>query len=91
MKRISSSIAAAVISIAAGTAAFAAELPTYELAGFPISPVQFQVLGAANVQERSPTPTVTASPHQVSVLTGRPGVTTGMAAATRTGTGLVAR
>lgn len=90
MKKISSSIVAAVISIAAGTAAFAAELPAYELRGFPVSPVQLQVLGPANVQERLPTPTVTAS-SQASVLTGRPGLTTGMAAPTRTGTGLVAR
>jgi len=38
--------AAAVISIAAGTAGFAAELPSYEAAGLPISAVQVQVLGA---------------------------------------------
>ena len=79
MKKISLSIAAAAISIAAGTAAFAAELPTYELAGLPISPVQLQVLGAANVQERSPAPAVTASPRQVSVQASRPGLTTGLA------------
>jgi hypothetical protein len=65
-----------------GTAAFAAELPTYELTGFPISPVQLRLLGAANVQERSPTP-VTASLHQVSVLTSRPGLTTGTTAVNR--------
>ena len=90
MKKISASIVAAVISIVAGTAAFAAELPAYELSGFPVSPVQLQVLGPANVQERSPTPTVTAS-SQASVLTGRPGLTTGMAAPSRTGTGPAAR
>jgi hypothetical protein len=59
--------AAAVISIAGGTAGFAAELPTYESAGFPVSAVQVQVLGAANVQEQSPVPTSTASPHQLRV------------------------
>jgi hypothetical protein len=77
VNRVSLSIAAAAISVAGGTAAFAAELPAYELTGFPISPMQLQVLGSANVQERSPTPTVAVTSHQVNVLTGRPGVTTG--------------
>jgi hypothetical protein len=66
------SIVAAVLSIAAGSAAFATELPTYERTGFPISPVQLQLLGLANVAERSPTATVAASPHQLHVLTTRP-------------------
>jgi hypothetical protein len=78
--------AAAVISIAGGTAGFAAELPTYESAGFPISAVQVQVLGATNVQEQSPLPTSTASPHQLRVLTPRTKMTTTTAAATRTET-----
>jgi hypothetical protein len=78
--------AAAVISIAGGTAGFAAELPTYESAGFPVSAVQVQVLGAANVQEQSPVPTSTASPHQLRVLTPRTKMTTATAAATRTET-----
>jgi len=78
--------AAAVISIAGGTAGFAAELPTYESAGFPISAVQVQVLGAANVQEQSPVPTSTASPHQLRVLTPRTKMTSATAAATRTET-----
>jgi hypothetical protein len=90
LNRVSLSIAAA-ISVAGGTAAFATELPAYELTGFPISPVQLQVLGSANVRERSPAPTITATPHQVSVLTGQPGVTTGTTAPSRTGTGLAAR
>ncbi len=83
MKKISLSIAAA-ISIAGGTAALAAELPTYELAGFPISPVQLQVLGPANVQQR-PLTAVASPHHRVSVLASRPGQTTGMTARTRTG------
>jgi hypothetical protein len=78
--------AAAVISIVGGTAGFAAELPTYESAGFPISAVQVQVLGAANVQEQSPVPTSTASPHQLRVLTPRTKMTSATAAATRTET-----
>jgi len=80
--KLTLSIAAAVISIAGGTAAFAAGLPSYERTGFPISPVQMQVLGPANVQERSPAATVVASPHQGNA---RPGLTTGTTA------GLVAR
>jgi len=88
VKWTSLTIAVAAISIAGGTAAFAAELPTYELTGFPISPVQLQLLGAANVGERSPT--VAVSPHQANVLKARPGLTTGAAPA-RTGTGLAAR
>ena len=87
MKKTPLSIAAAaVISIAGGAAGFAAELPSYESAGFPISAVQVRVLGAANVQEQSPVPTSTASPHQLRVLTPRTKMTTATAAATRTET-----
>jgi hypothetical protein len=56
--------------------AAAAELPTFELMGFPITRHQVALLGAAQIRERSPTPTLTmagmpASPHQVVVLTPR--------------------
>jgi hypothetical protein len=49
--------------------AAAAELPTFELMGFPITPHQVAVLGSPHVQERTPTPALTlggipASPHQ---------------------------
>ena len=85
MKKTYLSIAAAaVISIAGGTAGFAAELPTYEAAGLPISAVQLQVLGAANVREQSPALTSTASPHQLSVLTPRTKMTTATVAPTQT-------
>jgi hypothetical protein len=88
MKKTYLSIAAAaVISIAAGTAAFAAELPTYETRGLPISAVQLRVLGAANVQQQSPVPTSTATPHQLSVLTPRTKITTATAAPARAQTG----
>ena len=63
MKKLSLSIAA-VLSIAGATAAFAAELPSYETTGFPISPVQVGVVGAANVQERSPVAISTVTPLQ---------------------------
>ena len=82
--------AAALISIAGATAGFAAELPTYETKGLPMSAVQVRVLGAAGVSEQSPalTSTATATAHQLSVLTPRttrtaetaaPGPTTGRA------------
>ena len=88
--KLTLSIAAAVIALAGGSAAFASELPTYERTGFPISPVQMQVLGPAHVAERSPATTVAASPHQVHVLRARR-LTTGMTAPARTGTDLAAR
>jgi hypothetical protein len=75
--------AAAVISMAGGTAGFAAELPTYQAAGLPISAMQVQVLGAANVGEQSPAPTYAASPHQLSVLTPRTKMTTATVASRR--------
>lgn len=82
MKKICLSTAAvAVIVIAGGTTGFAAELPTYQTAGLPISPVQIGVLGPANVQEQSPMPTFTITPVQLSVLTPRAKIT---AATTRT-------
>ena len=57
--------------------AAAAELPSYEVMGFPITPHQFSAVGSANVEEQSPSPSLTmagmpASPHQVAVLTPRP-------------------
>ncbi len=86
MKKIYLSIAAALISTAGGTAGFAAELPTYEAAGLPISAVQVQVLGAANVRERAPVATSAASPRQLGVLTPQTTLTTATAASTRTET-----
>jgi hypothetical protein len=84
------SIAALVaISIAGGTPSLAAELPTYEVKGLPISPVQVGLLGAANVREQSPVATSAVSPHQLSVLTPRPKVRA--ATALRTETGLASR
>ena len=87
MKKTYLSIAAAaVISMAGGTAGFAAELPTYETTGLPISAVQVQALGAANVREQSPVATSKASPHQLSVLAPRTKMTTATSAPTRTET-----
>ena len=88
MKKTSLSIAAAaMILIVGGTAGFAAELPSYEAKGLPISPVQVRVLGAANVREQSPMPTTTVTPLQLSVLTPRTNITTATVTPTRTETG----
>jgi hypothetical protein len=70
VKKTYLSIAAvAAVLMAGGTAGLAAELPTYEVTGFPISVVQAQVLGAADARERLPVMTSAASPHQPGVLT----------------------
>jgi hypothetical protein len=73
-------LAAAAVFVLGGAVATAAELPTYELLGFPISPHQFSVVGSANIKEWSPIASLTlggmpASPHQLAVLTPRPGMT----------------
>ena len=69
-------MAATTAVLLSGASAIAAELPTFEAMGFPITPVQTSVLGAAHVQERSPVPTLMlggmpASPVQIAVLTLR--------------------
>jgi hypothetical protein len=56
--------------------ACASHLPTFELAGFPISRHQVAVLGSAKVEESTATPTLMlagmpATPHQIAVLTPR--------------------
>ena len=66
----------ATVFCLAGSVARTAEVPTYELMGFPITSHQFSVVGSANIQEQSPTPSLVlggmpASPHQVAVLTAR--------------------
>ena len=64
----------ALMAFVLGTVgASAGELPQYEVAGFPISPHQFSVLGSGSIQEQLPTPTLTldgmpASPHQIAVI-----------------------
>ena len=71
MKKISLSVAAAAMfAITAAGGAVAAELPSYEKAGLPVSAVQLQVLGAEHVQEASPGAT-SVTPVQLSVLTPR--------------------
>jgi hypothetical protein len=67
------SITAITLLMLNGTGAAAAELPTFELMGFPITP---QVVGSAHVQEQVANSRLTlgempASPHQMAVLTPR--------------------
>jgi hypothetical protein len=69
-------IAAVAVVILSAARTMAAEPPTFEAMGYPITPVQVSVLGAARVQERSALPTLTlggmpASPAQIAVLTPR--------------------
>ena len=74
--RVSLALTAVLLSSAA--AATAAELPTFEIIGFPLT--QRQLIAALNSgigQERSPAPSLTlasmpASPVQIGVLTPRP-------------------
>jgi hypothetical protein len=70
VNRISLSIALAMLVLPVAGGALAAELPSYEKAGLPVSAVQVQVLGADNVQEVWPVAT-SATPVQLSVLTPR--------------------
>ena len=76
---------AAAVTLMMGVGATAAELPSYDVVGFPITPHQFVVLGPANAQERAPAAALTlagmpASPHQIAVLTPRRRVISGQIA-----------
>ena len=71
MNKISLSVAAAaVLAMTAVTSAVAAELPSYEKAGLPVSAVQLQVMGAEGVSEQPPA-VLSATPVQLSVLAPR--------------------
>src|SRR5690349_20413474 len=60
------SIAASAVLIMGTITANAAELPTYEVGGFPASPSQIAILGAACAQERaSESAGMSASPVQI--------------------------
>ena len=70
------SITSTTLAMLGGFTAEAAELPAFEKFGFPMTPTQVSVLGAVDVRESSPIPTLTlggmpASPHQIAVLTPR--------------------
>jgi len=74
MKRFVFFAAIAVAILNQVNLASAAELRTYELTGFPVTPLQSSVLAYSTFQEASPVPTLMlrcmpASPHQMAVLT----------------------
>ena len=73
MNKKTLSFAAAITAIAVSTAAFAGELPSYEANGFPASPVQVGVLGAAHLEQQAAAPAGMLTAHQTSVLTPRKG------------------
>ena len=58
MKKIFLMAAVAAVTVV-GSGARAAEFPTFELMGFPITRHQVAVMGAQYVQEQSATPTLT--------------------------------
>ena len=95
MKRLVLFAVAAVILDAAQVAA-AAELPTYESMGLPITAHQISVVGSTRVQGVSPVPTLTAggmpaSPHQIAVLTARKNIVGQLAEKPTTGNAAVSR
>src|SRR5262249_48762920 len=86
-------LGAATILMLGMAGATAGELPSYDIAGFPITPHQMSVLGqSGDTQEQPAVATLLregmpASPHQIAVLSRRPATTAQSAAATmRTGT-----
>jgi hypothetical protein len=73
ISRIAMAAVTAALMVASADVALAGQQPRYEDAGFPMTPLQFTVLGSARVQEDSSVPAVTldgmpASPHQITVL-----------------------
>jgi hypothetical protein len=96
MKRLVLFAALAVIILEGADVAAAAELPTYELMGLPITALQISVMGSTHVQEVSLVPTLTAggmpaSPHQIAVLTARKNIVGELAEKPTTGDGGVTR
>ena len=76
MKRLFLFTAVPLFILTGAAAATAAELPTYEVTGFPVTPVQASVVRSGHEQEASRQPTLTsggmpASPHQIAVLAPR--------------------
>lgn len=78
-------LTAAAILMLGMAGASAGELPSYDVAGFPITPHQMSVLEQSGaVQERPAAPTLLrdgmpASPHQIAVLSRRSHTTADLA------------
>ena len=96
MKRLVLFAAIAVVILEGAAVAGAAELPTYESMGLPITTLQTSVVGSTHVQEVTPVPTLTAggvpaSPHQIAVLTARKNIVGQLAQKPTSGNGAVSR
>jgi hypothetical protein len=62
-----------VLALGAPSVSAGQQLPQYEVAGFPITPLQMVVVRPEGIQEEPPTPELTrdgmpASPHQITVI-----------------------
>ena len=74
MKGVTAAIpAVAILLLGSATAALAQDYPTFERSGFPLTPLQLQVLGSDRVHERAAASILAsdgmpASPHQLAVL-----------------------
>ncbi len=71
------SFALTAVLLLSGLSVAAAEPPTFEILGFPLTAHQLTALNSGAVRERSPAPTLTvvgmpASPVQILILTPRP-------------------
>jgi hypothetical protein len=96
MKRLVLFAAVAVVLLEGAAVAGAAELPTYESMGLPITAFQISVVGSTHVQEVTPVPALTAagmpaSPHQIAVLTPRKNIVRKLAGKPATGDDAVTR
>jgi len=66
------SITVAAVLMLGGIGSATAEMPIYEVTGFPVTPHQFVALGPADAeQELANVTSAMASPHQIAVLTPR--------------------
>ena len=97
MKKQFSIITATVVIMLGVAGATAGELPTYDFAGFPITPLQMSVLGSSSeIRERTAAPTLMrdgmpASPHQIAVLSHRSRTATQQTSLQPSQTGIVVR
>jgi hypothetical protein len=74
-------LAAAAILMLGTAGAAAGELPSYDFAGFPVTPHQMSLLGASGAMQEQPAAPMRlidgmpASPVQIAVLSRRPATT----------------
>jgi hypothetical protein len=72
--RFQPAVGASIVLLLGSSVAVSAQgYPTFERNGYPVTPLQLQVLGSDRVEEHAPTSTLAhegmpASPHQLNVL-----------------------